>query len=1223
MMKRIGVVAVLAACSSQDDFTQVTSRDPAVDQRLSPRPAGGIPAAWLTRPTAATATPSFIWAAPAASAASPGVAAPGVVRGGAAGSVTAVPSAVEQAARAHLAGPASHYRYAPAQVAELSLREVHDTGTGAVIARFNRRVDGLEVFGQQVSVAMDRNLDALALSGDVSGERSGASSSLADKAAGSASGFTLAPEQAVIVAVADVTGVELERSDLGAALPAPGSYERIDLGPRALSKLGIPAGTAPARTKMTLFPSTTKRLLPAYYVEADAGSDAEGKPRYFAHVISAADGAILWKRDLTAYEAYSYRVYADASGLFTPWDGPQGTSPTPHPSGEPDPSFAPDFVPSQLVTLSSLESIGVTDPWLPESARETVGNNVDAYLDISPPDGFTLGTDFRGQVSSPGVFDAEFDPDVDANVDTEQQTAAVTQLFYNLNWFHDWYYAAGFTEAAGNAQTSNFERGGLGEDAIHAEAQDGNGFNNANMSTPADGAPPRMQMYLWDFGPSSLTVTGPEGVAGTYETGAAAFAPKRFDTAGPIVRATPVDGCAPLEGDYAGAIVLIDRGGDACGEFAIANKAANAQQAGAVGMILANVPSSNDPENPSNPTGTPPFPITIGVLTVNLSDGDRLRAALAEGSELGGALFRDAMLRDGDFDNQIVAHEWGHYISNRLVANGAGLGTNMGSGLGEGWGDFHAMLITVRPEDVTQPGNANWNGVYGLGGYASGAFSPDGYYFGVRRYPYSTDVTKDPLTFKHISNDAALPEGVPNSGDGDHTEVHNIGEVWATMLWESYAAILRDTLGASPRLTFAEARDRMRDYIVAAYKLTPANPTLLEARDALLAAALARDPIDLERFSQAFARRGAGVFAVGPNRFDATNGGIVESYIAGSAVEATTARLLDDEDPFCSADGILDSREIGTLRVTFRNIGNAPSEATTAQVTAALAAAAGEDSVFRRVRFPDGPTIAIPALPIFGSVEASVRVALDGLTEITPVDFSVQVADTGAGEPPPKRFGFLTNADEVPYQSFTDSAESTNVVWSIDSSDSTVPEAGRWQRTELSLTEHEYHCSSSSLAAVVDFRSPPLQLVEGEAFTVSFKHRFSFESDAETNFDGGVIELSNDGGATWTDIGQDLAGYNGTLFEESGSPLGGRAAFVADSPNYPEYANQTLDFGSQYGGDTVLIRFRVASDSGTASTGWDIDDISLTGVAEPPFDAVLPQSSTCSELPPPLTFVSP
>src|SRR5690606_20309506 len=142
---------------------------------------------------------------------------------------------------------------------------------------------------------------------------------------------------------------------------------------------------------------------------------------------------------------------------------------------------------------------------------------------------------------------------------------------------------------------------------------------------------------------------------GEYETGAAAFAPKRFDIDAPIVRAEPIDACAPLEGDYAGRIVLIDRGGEACGQFAFATKAANAQLAGAAGVIVANVPTSNNPDTPVNASGTPPFPITIGVLTINLADGDRLRAALAAGSALEGNLFRNSTLRDGDFDNQIVA----------------------------------------------------------------------------------------------------------------------------------------------------------------------------------------------------------------------------------------------------------------------------------------------------------------------------------------------------------------------------------------------------------------------------------------------------------------------------------------------------------------------------------------------------------------------------------------
>lgn len=64
---------------------------------------------------------------------------------------------------------------------------------------------------------------------------------------------------------------------------------------------------------------------------------------------------------------------------------------------------------------------------------------------------------------------------------------------------HDIFYQYGFTEEAGNFQENNFGKGGLGNDAVQSNAQDGSGFNNANMATPPDGQRPRMRMYLWNW----------------------------------------------------------------------------------------------------------------------------------------------------------------------------------------------------------------------------------------------------------------------------------------------------------------------------------------------------------------------------------------------------------------------------------------------------------------------------------------------------------------------------------------------------------------------------------------------------------------------------------------------------------------------------------------------------------------------------------------------------
>src|SRR5262249_16615376 len=144
---------------------------------------------------------------------------------------------------------------------------------------------------------------------------------------------------------------------------------------------------------------------------------------------------------------------------------------------------------------------------------------------------------------------------------------------------------------------------------------------------------------------------------------------------------------------------------------------------------------------------------------------------------------------------------------------------------------------------------------------------------------------------------------------------------------------------------------RMRDYIVAAYKLTPSNPTLLEARDAVLAAALAGDPADYQLFGQAFARRGAGVFAVAPNPLNPNNSPVVESFAFDKAVAVTGAVLSEGSPTVCNPDGYVDNGETGTLTVTFKNVGNGATDAQSATVTTTTAGITISPA-----------TIAIPAL---------------------------------------------------------------------------------------------------------------------------------------------------------------------------------------------------------------------------------------------------------------------
>jgi hypothetical protein len=144
--------------------------------------------------------------------------------------------------------------------------------------------------------------------------------------------------------------------------------------------------------------------------------------------------------------------------------------------------------------------------------------------------------------------------------------------------------------------------------------------------------------------------------------------------------------------------------------------------------------------------------------------------------------------------------------------------------------------------------------------------------------------------------------------------------------------------------------------------------------------------------------------------------------------------------------------------------------------------------------------------------------------------------------------------------------------------------------------------------------SPVLQVSTTQPLVVSLQHAYAFEGslDDQRFYDGGVIEVSSDGGATWrdvTELGAD-PGYPATLMFTN--PLRGRAAFSAISPGYPQRRPLVLDFGTQLAGQDVQIRFRIATDICCTDTGWELDDIAVSGITNTPFPGMLPEPTRCS-----------
>src|SRR6266550_4208967 len=113
--------------------------------------------------------------------------------------------------------------------------------------------------------------------------------------------------------------------------------------------------------------------------------------------------------------------------------------------------------------------------------------------------------------------------------------------------------------------------------------------------------------------------------------------------------------------------------------------------------------------------------------------------------------------------------------------------------------------------------------------------------------------------------------------------------------------------------------------------------------------------------------------------------------------------------------------------------------------------------------------------------------------------------------------------------------------------------------------------------------------------TSSDKLTFRQNRNLENTFDGGVLELSIDGGA-FQDIlaaGGSFAagGYNGTISSAFGSPIAGRQAWTGNSSGF---VTTTVNLPAAAAGHNVVLRFRMASDVSVSNQGWRIDNVSVT-----------------------------
>ncbi|KAJ3513999.1 hypothetical protein NLJ89_g2624 [Agrocybe chaxingu] len=202
--------------------------------------------------------------------------------------------------------------------------------------------------------------------------------------------------------------------------------------------------------------------------------------------------------------------------------------------------------------------------------------------------------------------------------------------------------------------------------------------------------------------------------------------------------------------------------------------------------------------------------------------------------------------RDGSLENDIIAHEMTHGLTNRMTGGGTSrcLQTIEAFGLGEGmrkfqgWSDAMANWMAKTSSAVPD---------FVLGQYVTDVPS------GIRNYPYSTSPITNPLRYSNLQAYTAA-------------NIYDIGSVWANMLHNVYAVLViahgwSATARTNPSGT--EGNIVFLHLFIDALALQPCNPTFLTARSAWIQADVNRyGGINKCLLWNAFASRGLGMHAV-------------------------------------------------------------------------------------------------------------------------------------------------------------------------------------------------------------------------------------------------------------------------------------------------------------------------------------------------------------------------
>ena len=395
-------------------------------------------------------------------------------------------------------------------------------------------------------------------------------------------------------------------------------------------------------------------------------------------------------------------------------------------------------------------------------------------------------------------------------------------------------------------------------------------------------------------------------------------------------------------------------------------------------------------------------------------------------------------------------------------------------------------------------------------------------------------IRKYPYSTDMVANPWTYAMLATNTGG----EVHTIGEIWCAALWDMTWNIIQQE-GIDPDIYHGTKGNNIAlQLVIQGMKYQPCSPGFMDGRDAILKAdSILYNYAHKCAIWNAFARRGMGRSASQGSSDDYTDGTAAYDLPSGLSLSQSSNKtvIVQGDHIIYSIKAYCDCSPLSNVSIV--------------------------DTLSGNLGFVSAP----------GGVYTSPAVHFDGLSFAAneTKTFTVEASVNGAYTVPDTLIN--DNRDPGGY-SWTSTAMTGGTFFSQSATRSHSP-------------THSWY--APDVATPTDFVLSTGDLHPDTLSTLSFWHYF--ETDA--TYDGGVVEISTDGGATWQDAGPYMVqnGYNSSI-GPANTLLANRQAFTGSSGGV---FIQTVLSLTGFAGTTARIRFRFSSDNSIGGDGWYIDDVLL------------------------------